>query len=159
MRLLRATAQFAAFVEPFVILLILIANAIVGVWQERSAESAIEKLKEYESDEAKVRHAPRLQRCAPHSPADAHVSAQVIRDGRIQRIPAREIVPSDIIEIAGSSTPPCWPLLPRSPHPAHSAARGLAIGGQTKGGEGRCACAVVGSLMILFHYRVSPDPP
>ncbi|KAL4558283.1 hypothetical protein LXL04_036481 [Taraxacum kok-saghyz] len=69
--------EITAFVEPLVIFLILIVNAMVGVWQENNAEKALEALKEIQSDQATV-----------------------IRNGRkIPTLPAKELVPGDIVEL------------------------------------------------------------
>ncbi|KAE8704581.1 Calcium-transporting ATPase 1, endoplasmic reticulum-type [Hibiscus syriacus] len=66
-----------AFVEPLVIFLILILNATVGVWQENNAEKALEALKEIQSEQSAV-----------------------IRDGiKIPNLPAKELVPGDIVEL------------------------------------------------------------
>lgn len=66
-----------AFVEPAVIILILILNAVVGIWQESNAEDALEALKEMSAE-----------------------TARVIRNGKvINELPARELVPGDIIKI------------------------------------------------------------
>lgn len=67
---------FSAYVEPFVILVILILNAIVGVWQESNAEAALEALKDLQPE-----------------------NARVLRDGQMKTIPARELVPGDIVEV------------------------------------------------------------
>jgi Ca2+-transporting ATPase len=66
----------AAYVEPIVILTILILNAIVGVWQESSAEQALDALKKLAPDHAFV-----------------------LRGGEWKQIDAEEIVPGDIVEV------------------------------------------------------------
>ncbi|CAN7066174.1 unnamed protein product [Brassica oleracea var. botrytis] len=66
-----------AFVEPLVIFLILIVNAIVGIWQETNAEKALEALKEIQSQQATV-----------------------MRDGvKVSCLPAKELVPGDVVEL------------------------------------------------------------
>ncbi|MCJ1243917.1 hypothetical protein MMC30_001114 [Trapelia coarctata] len=68
---------WTAFVDPLVILTILVLNAIVGVSQESSAEKAIAALQEYSANEAKWK-----------------------RNGTLQRTLAENLVPGDVIEVA-----------------------------------------------------------
>ena len=74
---------WSSLVEPGVIGVILVANATVGVLTETNAEKAIEELKQYAAD-----------------------SARVFRDGRLARINAVDLVPGDIVELAvGNKVP------------------------------------------------------
>ncbi|KAJ1416905.1 P-type ATPase [Sesbania bispinosa] len=69
--------EITAFVEPLVIFLILIVNAIVGVWQESNAEKALEALKEIQSEHAAV-----------------------VRGGKlIPNLPAKDLIPGDVVEL------------------------------------------------------------
>lgn len=69
--------------EPFLIVLIVVLNAVMGVLQENKAEKSLEALKKLS---------------APH--------ARVIRDGNVKEINAAQLVPGDIIQLeAGDFIP------------------------------------------------------
>eukprot|EP00286_Rhodomonas_abbreviata_P025566 CAMPEP_0181303462 /NCGR_PEP_ID=MMETSP1101-20121128/8572_1 /TAXON_ID=46948 /ORGANISM="Rhodomonas abbreviata, Strain Caron Lab Isolate" /LENGTH=1146 /DNA_ID=CAMNT_0023409039 /DNA_START=38 /DNA_END=3478 /DNA_ORIENTATION=- len=70
-------AEENPWVEPCVIMSILILNACIGVWQESNAEAAIEALSSFNPDQAKV-----------------------VREQRVKLINAKELVPGDIVEVA-----------------------------------------------------------
>ena len=70
------SAAIAHWDDFYIILLLLVTNAVVGFFQERKAENAIELLK---------------KQLAP--------AARVLRDGIWQEIPARDLVPGDIVHI------------------------------------------------------------
>ncbi|KAL9386067.1 hypothetical protein Peur_023077 [Populus x canadensis] len=75
--LINGETGLAAFLEPFVILLILAANAAVGVITETNAEKALEELRAYQAD-----------------------IATVLRNGCFSILPATELVPGDIVEVS-----------------------------------------------------------
>jgi len=62
--------------DVWIITALLLLNAVVGFWQEKKADNAIELLK---------------QKLA--------LKARVLRDGNWQEVPARELVPGDVIRI------------------------------------------------------------
>jgi len=73
----------AAYIEPIVILAILILNAFVGVWQESNAEAALEALKDLQPE-----------------------VAQCLRSGVTVTIPSRDLVPGDVVVLrAGDKSP------------------------------------------------------
>ncbi|XP_042452379.1 calcium-transporting ATPase 3, endoplasmic reticulum-type-like [Zingiber officinale] len=74
--LINGETGFTAFLEPSVILLILAANAAVGVITETNAEKALEELRAYQAD-----------------------VATVLRNGCFSILPATELVPGDIVEV------------------------------------------------------------
>ncbi|KAG8632699.1 calcium-transporting ATPase 3, endoplasmic reticulum-type isoform X4 [Manihot esculenta] len=81
--LINGETGITAFLEPFVILLILAANAAVGVITETNAERALEELRAYQAD-----------------------IATVLRNGCFSILPATDLVPGDIVEVSvGSKVP------------------------------------------------------
>lgn len=95
-----------AFVEPVVILLILIANATVGVMQETSAEKAIDvSTAECELiSHGLVKLTGRVRPCRPsllqalkeYSPDEC----RVLRSSRLSKVHASALVPGDIVAVS-----------------------------------------------------------
>ncbi|CAN6682292.1 unnamed protein product [Malus baccata var. baccata] len=75
--LINGDTGLTAFLEPLVILMILAANAAVGVITETNAEKALEELRAYQAD-----------------------IATVLRNGCFSILPATELVPGDVVEVA-----------------------------------------------------------
>ena len=67
-------SQGEGFTDTIIILIVVIVNAVIGVAQESKAEKSLEA----------------LQKLSDHA-------AKVIRDGNIQVIPSKELVPGDVV--------------------------------------------------------------
>ncbi|MEM3461859.1 MAG: HAD-IC family P-type ATPase, partial [Candidatus Bathyarchaeia archaeon] len=78
--MIEAAVVVSAFIQHWIdfgiIFVLLMVNAVVGFWQEHKAGNAIEMLK---------------QKLAP--------KARVLRDGKWREIPARELVPGDVVRV------------------------------------------------------------
>ena len=98
----------------FIILLLLVANAVVGFWEEHAAGNAIEALK-----------------------AKLAIKARVKRDGKWINPPARELVPGDVIRMRlGDIVPADARLLEGDPVEVdQSALTGESLPAERKSGE------------------------
>ena len=98
----------------FIILLLLIANAVVGFWEEREAGNAIAALK-----------------------SKLAINARVKRDGKIITLAARELVPGDVIHVRlGDIVPADARLLAGDPVEVdQSALTGESLPAERKSGE------------------------
>ncbi len=65
-----------AYVEPFVILTILLINAVIAIWQDSNADKALEALKEMQALECKL-----------------------LRDGEWRMADTKHLVPGDVVEV------------------------------------------------------------
>lgn len=75
--LVNGETGLTSFLEPSVILMILAANAAVGVITETNAEKALEELRAYQAD-----------------------VATVLRNGSFSILPATDLVPGDVVEVS-----------------------------------------------------------
>ncbi|SIO73219.1 Cation transporting ATPase C-terminus [Babesia microti strain RI] len=73
----------SAYVEPIVIMVILVLNAFIGVWQECDAEKALDALKKLQPQNAKC-----------------------LREGKWQMLETSELVPGDIVSVVGGNKVP-----------------------------------------------------
>ena len=98
----------------FIILLLLIANAVVGFWEEREAGNAIAALK-----------------------SKLAINARVKRDGKLITLAARELVPGDVIHVRlGDIVPADARLLAGDPVEVdQSALTGESLPAERKSGE------------------------
>jgi len=98
----------------FIILVLLVANAVVGFWEERQAGNAIDALK-----------------------AKLAIKAQVRRDGKWTSLPSRELVPGDVVRVRlGDIVPADARLLDGDPVEVdQSALTGESLPAERKSGE------------------------
>ena len=69
--------------DAIIVIIIVLASAMLGFIQEYSASNAVEKLR-----------------------AQVTIKANVLRDGKVQSIPAEEVVPGDIVQLSAGSLIP-----------------------------------------------------
>jgi Ca2+-transporting ATPase len=65
-----------AYIEPFVILTILVINSVIAVWQDSHADKALEALKQMQA-----------------------IACTVLRDGKWSEMDSVNLVPGDIVKV------------------------------------------------------------